>query len=177
MRLYKSRSSYSTPRPSANTDGARYHARSHYSHAAAARHGSESGAWRDPDERSKIKHGLPVFLAFCVVLGMALPVFFGQIGRVVAPEGETLVRVVASQGGSVWSGRLAFKLGGAEQWAGSSVPYEVVVHPGVYTVAMTGGGPPGSTLQRVGPTGSQLGRASETITFTLELSSPSASGS
>jgi hypothetical protein len=173
MRLYKSRSSYSTPRPSRSTESARYRARSHYSRAAAARHGSESSGWHDPDERSKIRRGLPVFLVFCVVLGMALHVFFGQIRRVMAPEGETLVRVVASQRGSPWSGRLAFKLGGAEQWAGSSVPYEVIVHPGVYTVAMTGGGPSGSTLQRVGPTGSQLGRAGETITFTLELSSPS----
>ena len=100
---------------------------------------------------------------------MALPIFFGQVRRVSAPDGETVVRVVATQGGSAWSGRLAFKLGGTEQWAGTSVPYEVIVQPGVYTVAMTGGGPAGAALQRVDPSVSQLGRAGETITFTLEF--------
>jgi hypothetical protein len=172
MRLYKSRSSYSTPRPSRSTESARYRARSHYSQAPSAKSGRESGGWRDPDERSKVKRGLPMFLAFCVVLGMALPVFFGQIRRVSAPDGEAVVRIVATQGDSAWSGHLAFKLGGAERWAGTSVPYEVIVQPGVYTVAMTGGGPAGATLQRVNPTGSQLGRAGETITFTLEFTAP-----
>jgi hypothetical protein len=113
-----------------------------------------------------------VFLAFCVVLGMVLPVFFGQIRRVSAPDGETVVRVVATRSGSSWSGHLAFKLGGTEQWAGTSVPYEVIVQPGVYTLAMTGGGPAGATLQRVSPTGSQLGSAGATITFTLEFAAP-----
>lgn len=172
MKLYRSRSSYSTPRPSRNTESARYHVRSRYSQAPAAKSTRESGGWRDPDERSKVKRGLPVFLAFCVVLGMVLPVFFGQIRRVSAPDGETVVRVVAMQGGSAWSGHLAFKLGGTEQWAGTSVPYEVIVQPGVYTLAMTGGGPSGATLERVSPTGSQLGRAGATITFTLEFATP-----
>jgi len=169
MKLYRSRSSYSTPRPSRKTEAVRYRARSRYSHAPAAKSGRDVGGWRDPDERSKVRRGLPVFLAFCVVLGMVLPVFFGQISRVSAPDGETVVRVVATRGGSAWSGRLAFKLGGTEQWAGTSVPYEVIVQPGVYTATMTGGGPAGTALQRVDPAGSQLGRAGETITFTFEF--------
>ncbi len=172
MKLYKSRSSYSTPRPSRNTESARYHARSRYSQAPAAKAARGSGGWRDPDERSKVKRGLPVFLVFCVVLGIMLPVFFGQIRRVSPPGGETVVRVVATQGGSAWSGHLVFQLGGTERWAGTSVPYEVIVQPGVYTLTMTEGGPAGATLQRVSPTGSQLGRAGETITFTLEFAAP-----
>jgi len=172
MKLYRSRSSYSTPRPSRDTESARYRVRSRYSQAPAAKSTRESGGWRDPDERSKVKRGLPMFLAFCVVVGMVLPIFFGQIRRASAPDGETVVRVVASQGGSAWSGHLAFRLGGTEQWAGTSVPYEVIVRPGVYTVAMTGGGPARATLQRVSPTGSQLGHAGATITFTLEFAAP-----
>lgn len=177
MRLYRSRSSYSTSRPSRNTESSHYRARSRYSRAPTAKPAGESGRWSDPDKRSKVRRGLPVFLALCVVLGMALPIFFGQIARAKAPGGETHVRVVATQSGSAWSGRLAFKLGGTEQWAGTSVPYETIVRPGVYTVAMNGGGPAGAALQAIDPAGSQMGGAGETITFTLEFSSSSSSGS
>lgn len=119
-----------------------------------------------------MKRGLPVFLAFCVVLGMVLPIFFGQIKRVKAPEGETIVHIQASQKGTAWSGRLAFRLNGAQQWTGSMVPYEVIVHPGVYTLTVTGGGPPGARLLSVVPLGSQLGRTGETVTFTAEFAVP-----
>lgn len=119
-----------------------------------------------------MKRGLPVFLAFCLVLGMALPVFFGQIMRVVAPEGETVVRIQATEKGQAWSGHMAFRLNGEQQWTGSMVPYEIFVHPGVYTMTVTGGGPGDFRLLSVAPVGSQLGRAGETITFTAQFASP-----
>ena len=119
-----------------------------------------------------MKRGLPIFLAFCLVLGMVLPVFFGQIKRVVAPEGETVVRIQATEKGQAWSGRMAFRLNGEQQWTGSMVPYEVFVHPGVYTMTVTGGGPGNSRLLSVAPVGSQLGRAGEMVTFTAEFASP-----
>jgi hypothetical protein len=103
---------------------------------------------------------------------MVLPIFFGQIRRVMAPEGETVVHIQAIQKGTAWSGRLAFRLNGAEQWTASMVPYEVIVRPGVYTLTVTGGGPPGARLLGVAPVGSQLGRAGETITFTAEFAAP-----
>jgi hypothetical protein len=119
-----------------------------------------------------MKRGLPIFLAFCVVLGMVLPVFFGQIKRVTAPEGETVVRIQATQNGTTWSGHLTFRLNGGQHWTGSMVPYEVIVHPGVYTLTVTGGGPGDARLLGMTPVGSQLGRAGETITFTAEFASP-----
>jgi len=63
-------------------------------------------------------------------------------------------------------------LNGAQQWTGSMVPYEVFVRPGVYTLTVTGGGPPGARLLSVAPVGSQLGQAAETITFTAEFATP-----
>jgi hypothetical protein len=128
--------------------------------------------WRDSGELSKAKRGLPVFLAFCVVLGMVLPIFFGQVRRVMAPDGETVVHIQATQKGMLWSGRLTFKLNGAQQWTGSMVPYDVFVRPGVYTLTVTGGGPPDAKLISVAPVGSQLGQAAGTITFTAEFASP-----
>jgi len=173
MRLYKSRSSYTTaPRASRSADEARYHARSRYKVAPSARPEQARSGWRDSEKLSKVKRGLPVFLAFCVVLGMALPICFGQIRRVMAPEGETVVHIEATQKGTAWSGRLAFRLNGAQQWTGSMVPYEVFVRPGVYTLTVTGGGPPDVRLLSVAPVGSQLGRAGETITFTAEFAAP-----
>jgi hypothetical protein len=173
MRLYKSRSSYTTaPRASRSADEARYHARSRYKVAPSARPEQARSGWRDSEKLSKVKRGLPVFLAFCVVLGMALPICFGQIRRVMAPEGETIVHIEATQKETAWSGRLAFRLNGAQQWTGSMVPYEVFVRPGVYTLTVTGGGPPDVRLLSVAPVGSQLGRAGETITFTAEFAAP-----
>jgi hypothetical protein len=119
-----------------------------------------------------VKRGLPVFLMFCIVLGMVLPIFFGQIRRVMAPEGETVVHIQVTQQGTAWSGRLAFRLNGAQQWIASVVPYEVIVRPGMYTLTVTGGGPPDARLVSVAPVGSQLGRAGETITFTAEFAAP-----
>lgn len=173
MRLYKSRSSYTTaPHPSRSADGVRYRARSRYKVLPTARPEQARTGWRDSEKLSKVKRGLPVFLTFCVVLGMALPLFFGQIRRVTTPEGETVVRIQATQRGTTWSGRLAFRLTGAQQWTGSMVPYEVFVRPGVYTLTVTGGGPPDTRLLSVAPVGSQLGRAGETITFTAEFAAP-----
>jgi hypothetical protein len=173
MRLYKSRSSYATaPRPSRSADGGRYHTRSRYKVAPSARPEQERSGWRDSENLAKVKRRLPVFLTFCVVLGLVLPIFFGQIKRVMAPEGETVVRIRATQKGTAWSGRLAFRLNGAQQWSASMVPYEVIVRPGVYTLTVTGGGPPGGRLVSVAPVGSQLGRAGETITFTAEFAAP-----
>jgi len=173
MRLYKSRSSYTTaPRASRSADEARYHARSHYKATSSARLERGRSGWRDSEKLSKVKRGLPVFLAFCVVLGMVLPMFFGQIRRVMAPDGEIVVHIQATQKGTAWSGCLAFRLNGAQQWTGSMVPYEVFVRPGVYTLTVTGGGPPDARLLSVAPVGSQLGRAGETITFTAEFAVP-----
>ncbi|MFZ2414237.1 MAG: hypothetical protein WAW16_08475 [Candidatus Cryosericum sp.] len=173
MRLYKSRSSYTkAPRASRSADEARYHARSRYKAASSVRLEQARAGWRDSEQLSKLKRGLPVFLAFCVVLGMVLPVFFGQIKRVTAPEGETVVRIQATQNGATWSGRLTFRLNGGQQWIGSMVPYEVIVHPGIYTMTVTGGGPGDARLLGMAPVGSQLGRAGETITFTAEFASP-----
>jgi hypothetical protein len=173
MRLYKSRSSYTiTPRPSRGADGARYHGRSRYKVVPSAKSEQVRSGWRDSGELSKAKRGLPVFLAFCVVLGMVLPIFFGQVRRVMAPDGETVIHIQATQKGVAWSGRLTFSLNGAQQWTGSMVPYDVFVHPGVYTLTVTGGGPPDARLLNVAPLGSQLGRAAETITFTAEFTSP-----
>jgi hypothetical protein len=103
---------------------------------------------------------------------MVLPIFFGQVRRVMAPDGETVVHIQATQKGMVWSGRLTFKLNGAQQWTGSMVPYDVFVRPGVYTLTVTGGGPPDAKLISVAPVGSQLGQAAGTITFTAEFASP-----
>jgi hypothetical protein len=153
-------------------DGARYHARSHYKVARSTGLGQEHSGWRDSERLSKVKRGLPVFLTFCVVFGLVLPVFFGQVGRAKAPEGETIVRIQATWKGTTWSGRLAFRLNGTQQWTASMVPYEVIVRPGVYTVTVTGGGPPDARLVGVAPVGSQLGRAGETITFTAEFAVP-----
>lgn len=173
MRLYKSRSSYTTgARPSRSADGARYHARTHYKAGPAVRSEQARSGWRDSEKLSKAKRGLPVFLAFCVVLGMVLPIFFGQVRRVMAPDGETVVYIQATQKGTAWSGRLAFRLNGEQQWTGSMVPYEVFVRPGVYTLTVIGGGPPDARLLSVAPVGSQLGRAAETITFTAEFAAP-----
>ncbi|MCX6086430.1 MAG: hypothetical protein NTW63_01575 [Caldiserica bacterium] len=173
MRLYRSRSSYAAaPRPSRSADGARYHARSHYKVARSTMLDRERSGWRDSENLAKVKRGLPVFLTFCVVLGLVLPMFFGQVRRVMAPEGETTVRIQATQKGTAWSGRLAFWLNGAQQWTASMVPYEIIVRPGVYTLTVTGGGPPDAKLVSVVPAGSQLGRAGETITFTAEFGAP-----
>ncbi len=173
MRLYRSRSSYAkVPRASRSADGARYRVRSRYKTASSARLEQSRATWRDSKQLSKLKRGLPVFLAFCVVLGMVLPVSFGQIRRITAPEGETVVRILATQKGQAWSGRMVFQLDGQQHWTGSMVPYEVFVNPGVYTMTVTGGGPGDSRLLSVVPVGSQLGRAGETITFTAEFSSP-----
>lgn len=101
-----------------------------------------------------------------------MPVVFGQIRRVVAPEGETTIRIQATRKGTAWSGLLTFKLNGAQQWTGLMVPYEVVVRPGVYTLTVTGGGPGDAGPLSVIPTGSQLGRAGETMTFTAEFAAP-----
>jgi hypothetical protein len=106
------------------------------------------------------------------VFGLVLPVFFGQVGRAKAPEGETIVRILATWKGTAWSGRLAFRLNGTQQWTASMVPYEVIVRPGVYTVTVTGGGPPDARLVSIAPVGSQLGRAGKTITFTAEFAVP-----
>jgi hypothetical protein len=103
---------------------------------------------------------------------MVLPIFFGQIRRVMGPEGETVVHIQATQKGTAWSGRLAFRLNGVQQWTASMVPYEIIVRPGVYTLTVTGGGPPGARLLGVAPVGSQLGRAGETVTFTAEFATP-----
>jgi len=173
MRLYKSRSSYTTaPRASRSADGARYHAGSRYKVARSAGPEEARSGWRDSEKLSKAKRGLPIFLAFSVILAMVLPIFFGQIRRVMAPEGETVVHIQATQKGTAWSGRLAFRLNGAQQWTGSMVPYEVIVRPGVYTLTVTRGGPPDTRLLSVAPVGSQLGRAGETITFTAEFAAP-----
>ena len=173
MRLYKSRSSYTkAPRPSRSADEARYHARSHYKVACSTGLDRARSGWRDSENLSKLKRGLPVFLTFCVVLGMVLPIFFGQIKRVTAPEGETIVRIQATQNGTTWSGRLTFRLNGAQHWTGSMVPYEIIVRPGVYTLTVTGGGPRDTRLVGMTPVGSQLGRAGETITFTAEFAAP-----
>jgi hypothetical protein len=173
MRLYRSRSSYATaPRPSRSADGARYRVRSHYKVARSAGPEEERSGWRDSENLAKVKRGLPVFLTFCVVLGLVLPMFFGQIKRVMAPEGETIVRIQATQKGTAWSGRLVFRLNGAQQWTASLVPYEIIVRPGVYTLTVTGGGPPDTRLVSVDPVGSQLGRAGEMITFTAEFAAP-----
>ncbi|RIE06039.1 hypothetical protein SMC7_04415 [Candidatus Cryosericum terrychapinii] len=173
MRLYKSRSSYTTaPRPSRSADGTRYHARSRYKVAPLAKPEQARSGWRDSGELAKAKRGLPVFLTFCVVLGMVLPIFFGQVKRVMTPAGETIVHIQATRKGTAWSGRLAFRLNGAQQWTASMVPYEVIVRPGVYTLTVTGGGPPDARLVSVAPVGSQLGRAGETITFTAEFGAP-----
>jgi len=173
MRLYKSRSSYTTgARPSRNGDGARYRGRSRYKVTPSARSEQARSGWRDSEKLSKAKRGLPVILAFCVVLGMVLPIFFGQVRRVMAPDGETVVRIQATQKGAAWSGRLTFRLNGEQQWTGSMVPYEVFVRPGVYTLTVTGGGPPDARLLSVAPLGSQLGQAAETITFTAEFATP-----
>jgi len=173
MRLYRSRSSYTTaPRPSKSADGARYHSRSRYKVVPSARPERARSVWRDSEELAKIRRGLPVFLTFCVVLGMVLPIFFGQIRRVMGPEGETVVHIQATQKGTAWSGRLAFRLNGVQQWTASMVPYEIIVRPGVYTLTVTGGGPPGARLLGVAPVGSQLGRAGETVTFTAEFATP-----
>ena len=140
--------------------------------APSARSEQARSGWRDSGELSKAKRGLPVFLAFCVVFGMVLPIFFGQVRRATAPDGETVVHIQATQKGTAWSGRLAFRLNGAQQWTGSMVPYEIFVRPGVYTLTVTGGGPPGARLLSVAPVGSQLGQAAETITFTAEFATP-----
>jgi len=173
MRLYKSRSSYTTPsRPSRSADGARYRVRSRYKAALSSRPEQARSSWRGSEELARVKRGLPVFLAFCVVLGMVLPIFFGQVGRASAPQGETVLLIQATLNGQPWSGRLAFRLNGAQQWTGSMVAYEIFVRPGVYSLAVAGGGPPGAKLIGVVPTGSQLGRAGETITFTAEFAGP-----
>lgn len=173
MRLYKSRSSYATPpRPSRSADEGRYHTRSRYKVAPSVRPEQERSGWRDSENLAKVKRGLPVFLTFCVVLGLVLPMFFGQVKRVMAPEGETVIRIQATQKGTAWTGRLAFRLNGAQQWTASMVPYEIIVRPGVYTLTVTGGGPPDARLVSVAPVGSQLGRAGETITFTAEFAAP-----
>ncbi|MBA4364533.1 MAG: hypothetical protein C0398_00825 [Coprothermobacter sp.] len=140
--------------------------------APSARPEQERSGWRDSASLAKVKRGLPVFLTFCVVLGLVLPIFFGQIKRVMAPEGETIVHIRATQQGTAWSGLLAFRLNGAQQWTASMVPYEIIVRPGVYTLTVTGGGPSGAKLVSVVPVGSQLGRAGETITFTAEFAAP-----
>jgi hypothetical protein len=134
--------------------------------------GQERSGWRDAENLSKVKRGLPVFLTFCVVFGLVLPVLFGQVGRAKAPEGETTVRIQVTRKGTAWSGRLAFRLNGTQRWTASMVPYEIIVRPGVYTLTVTGGGPHDSTLVSVAPMHSQLGRAGETITFTAEFADP-----
>ncbi len=137
--------------------------------SAAGKFGKERTGWRDSDAMARVHRSLPVALAFLVVLGLMIPIFGGWISRVAAPEGEALVRVVATQDGTAWSGSLAFRLNGAEQWNGSMAPYELIVHPGVYTITVAGGGPRNARLKDVTPSGSQLGRAGGTVTFTIEF--------
>jgi len=97
MKLYKSRSSYRTaPRPIKSTGGVRYRARSRYKTGQSSRINRGSASWRTSEELAKAKRGLPVFLTLCVVLGLALPIFFGQVGRAAAPQGETVVLVQAT---------------------------------------------------------------------------------
>ncbi|HWQ21434.1 MAG TPA: hypothetical protein VN478_01750, partial [Clostridia bacterium] len=132
----------------------------------------KGSSWRDSERLLQVRQGLPVFLTFCIILGLVLPIFFGQVKRVTAPEGETVVHIQATYKGLPWSGRLAFRLNGEQQWTGSMVPYEIFVHPGVYTVTVAGGGPGESRLLDVTPAGSQLGRVGETVTFTAEFASP-----
>lgn len=173
MQLYKSRSTYTAaPRPPRSTGGTRYHVKSRYRTGSSA--GTKQGGpgWRTSEELAKAKRGLPVFLTLCVVLGLALPIFFGQVGRAAAPEGETVVRIQATLNGQPWSGRLVFQLKGAQPWTGSMAPYEVFAVPGVYVLTLQGGGPPGAKLLHVTPTGSVLGRAGETVTFTAEYAGP-----
>ncbi|MCE5193079.1 MAG: hypothetical protein ABFD13_06510 [Candidatus Cryosericum sp.] len=170
MKLYRSPSSYRTaPRPVKSTGGVRYRARSRYKTGRSSRMNRGGASWRTSEELEKAKRGLPVFLTLCVVLGLVLPIFFGQVGRAAAPQGETVVLVQATLNGKPWSGRLAFRLNGATQWTGSMVPYEVFALPGVYGLAVTGGGPAGAKMLGVTPTGSVLGRPGETITFTVEF--------
>lgn len=173
MRLYRSRSSYTAaPRPAKSMDGARYRAKSHYKMGSSVRTNRGGASWRSSEELAKAKRGLLVFLTLCVVLGLALPIFFGQVGRAAAPQGETVVRIQATLNGKPWSGRLPFRLNGATLWTGSMVPYEVFALPGVYTLAVAGGGPAGAKVLGVIPAGSVLGRAGETITFTVEFAGP-----
>lgn len=173
MKLYKSRSTYTAaPRPSRSRGGVRYHAKSRYRMELSGKTNRGGSGWRTSEELAKAKRGLPVFLTLCVLLGLALPIFFGQVGRAAAPQGETVVLIQATLNGQPWSGRLAFRLHGATSWTGSMAPYEVFAPPGVYTLAITGGGPPGARLLGVKPTGSVLGRAGETVTFTAEFVSP-----
>lgn len=173
MKLYKSRSSYAGPRsPARSRDGVRYRAKSRYQMGPRARAGGTGTRWRTSEELARAKRGLPVFLTLCLVLGLVLPIFFGQVGRSAAPQGETVVLVQASLNGKPWSGRLPFRLKGSTAWTGSMVPYEVFAQPGVYTLAVAGGGPAGAKVAGVVPTGSVLGRAGETITFTVEFAGP-----
>jgi hypothetical protein len=97
--------------------------------------------------------------------------FSGQVSRAGAPLGETVVRVEATLDGAPWKGRLSFRLSGAARWSGSLVPYDMFLAPGVYSVSITGGGPPGARFVGVTPAGSRLGRAGETLTFTAAFNS------
>ena len=150
MKLYRSRSSY---------------AREERAQAPRAREG-----WRDAERLSRTRRALPVFLCLCVLLGLVLPVFTGQVSRAGAPRGETVVRVEATLDGVPWKGQMSFRVRGATHWSGSLAPYEMFLIPGVYSVIITGGGPPGAKLTGVTPPGSRLGRAGEVLTFTAVFS-------
>ena len=173
MKLYRSRSSY--PRedkvPRAR-EGWRYRARSRYQAASPKASRRDVPGWRDAERLSKARRALPVFLCLCILLGLVLPVFTGQVSRAGAPQGETVVRVTATLDGAPWNGRMSFRVNGAARWSGSLVPYDMFLPPGVYSVSIMGGGPAGANLVQVTPAGSRLGRAGETLTFTAEFSTP-----
>ncbi|HNW84751.1 MAG TPA: hypothetical protein PLO19_05270 [Candidatus Cryosericum sp.] len=171
MKLYRSRSSYpGEEKPRRARESWRYRARSRYQAVSPRASRQDVPGWRDAEHLSRARRALPVFLCLCVLLALVLPMFLGQVTRAGVPEGETVVRVEATLDGVPWKGRLSFRLSGAARWSGSLVPYEMFLVPGVYSVTVTGGGPPGAKLTGVTPPGSRLGRAGETLTFTAVFS-------
>ena len=177
MKLYRSRSSYGGLGASDAKQRVPWRLCFHRGRAQTPDVPRDSGVWRDPGERSRTKKAVPVMLAFCLVLGMTLPVFLGRVRRVGLAGGETTIRVTAALDGVPWSGHAIFRIGGTQEWSGTLLPYTVIMPVGVYTLSAVRGGPAGAILQGIEPSSSQLGTAGTTITFTLLFASPSDSGS
>lgn len=177
MKLYRSRSSYGSLGTSDVKHRVSWHMRFRRGRAPTAEGPRDGEVWRDPGERSRTRKAVPVMLAFCLVLGMTLPVFLGRVRRVGLAGGETTIQVVAALDGVPWRGPVVFRIGGTQEWSGTLLPYRVIMPVGVYTLSVVRGGPGGAILQGVEPSSSQLGTAGMTITFTLLFVSVSGSGS
>lgn len=116
---------------------------------------------------ARVRRALPLLLTFCLFVVLVVPVFSGWVRRAAVPQGEVLLHIVVLKDGKPWNGSLPFQLIGTEQWNGSMAPYDLLVPPGVYALRVRGGGPRNAHLVGIVPSGSQLGQAGQTLTFTV----------